>query len=143
MTDQAKSTELVHRVRIDATPETVWTFWTDARRIVEWWGRTADVVAEPGGIFRVVMEEGPVMRGTFTELDPPARLTFTFGWEQNAAGEPLAPGSTTVEVSLRPDGSGTLLELRHTDMPATHAPDHERGWAYLLGERLASVAKDA
>jgi uncharacterized protein YndB with AHSA1/START domain len=80
------------------------------------------------------------MRGVFTELDPPRRLAFTFGWEHNAPGEPLAPGSTRVEVTLTADDGETVLLLRHFEMPATHAPDHEKGWNYFVGERLVAAA---
>jgi uncharacterized protein YndB with AHSA1/START domain len=127
-------------VRIAASPETVWAFWTEPARLAEWWGPDAEVVAEPGGIFRVVMEAGPVMRGTFTELDPPHRLVFTFGWEQNAPGQPLAPGSTRVEVTMTPDAGETVVELRHSDMPVTHAADHEKGWTHYFGECLVAAA---
>ena len=127
-------------VRIAATPATVWQFWTDAELLVEWWGVDAEVVAEPGGRYRVVMAGGQVIAGAFTELDPPNRLVFTFGREDTAPGEPLAPGSTSVEVTFVPDGEGTVLTLRHTAMPAAHAADHQKGWAYLLGERLVAAA---
>ena len=144
MTDTASPTTTIEqRVRIAASPETVWTFWTDPSRLAEWWGTAAEVEPEPGGRYRVVMAEGPVMLGTFTELDPPHRLVFTFGWEQNAAGEPLAPGSTRVEVTLTPDGDGTDLLLRHLDMPITHAPDHEHGWKHVIGERMVALAAGA
>jgi uncharacterized protein YndB with AHSA1/START domain len=137
----AKTITIEQTVRIAASPETVWTFWTEPRRLAEWWGSDAEVVAEPGGLFRVLTENsGPVMRGTFVELDPPHRLVFTFGWEQNAPGEPLAPGSTRVEVTLTRDGAETVLVLRHFEMPATHAPDHEKGWSFFLGDRLVAAA---
>ncbi|MEX0664625.1 MAG: SRPBCC domain-containing protein [Acidimicrobiia bacterium] len=136
----AATTTIEQTVRIAASPETLWAFWTDPTRLAEWWGSEAEVVAEPGGVFRVVMESGPIMRGTFTELDPPNRLVFTFGWEQNAPGEPLAPGSTLVEVTLTPDDGETVLVLRHSEMPATHAADHEQGWQHFVGERLVAVA---
>jgi uncharacterized protein YndB with AHSA1/START domain len=141
VTDTSAGTITVEQtIRIAASPETVWTFWTDPQRLAEWWGVAAEVEAEPGGMFRVVMESGPVMRGTFTELDPPHRLVFTFGWEHNAPGEPLAPGSTRVEVTMQPEESGTVLVLRHFDLPAVHAPDHEKGWSYFVGERLVAAA---
>jgi uncharacterized protein YndB with AHSA1/START domain len=133
-------TTVEQTVRIAASPETVWSFWTEPERLCEWWGVDAEVVAEHGGLYRVVMENGPVMRGTFAELDPPHRLVFTFGWEQNAPGEALAPGSTRVEVTLTPDGSETVLVLRHSEMPTTHAADHEKGWSYFVGERLVAAA---
>jgi uncharacterized protein YndB with AHSA1/START domain len=144
LTDTADQTVTIEQTtRIAASPATVWTFWTQPERVTEWLGVTADVVAEPGGTFRVAMENGVTMRGEFTELDPPRRLAFTFGWEQNLPGEPLAPGSTLVEVTLTPDDDGTVLVLRHFDMPATHAADHEKGWSHLVGDRLAAAVASA
>jgi uncharacterized protein YndB with AHSA1/START domain len=87
VTETADQTVTIEQtVRIGASPATVWRFWTEPELLVEWWGVDADVVAEPGGHYRVVMENGPVARGTFTELDPPRRLVFTFGWEQTPPG---------------------------------------------------------
>lgn len=129
------------RTRIAASPETVWSFWTDPKLVCEWWGTDAEIVAEPGGLFRVEMGDGPVMRGEFSELDPPKRLVFTFGWEHNAPGEPLAPGSTRVEVTLTPDEGDTVLVLRHSEMPGSHAADHIKGWTHFIGERLVEAVE--
>jgi uncharacterized protein YndB with AHSA1/START domain len=137
VTDAPTATTTVERtLRIAARPDVVWSFWTDPTRIVEWWGRPSDVDVRPGGALRVELDNGATAVGTFTVLEPPRRLVFTFGWEQFASGEPLCPGSTSVEVTLTPDGDGTVLVLRHSDMPVTHAADHERGWTYYLEERL-------
>jgi uncharacterized protein YndB with AHSA1/START domain len=135
----SETTTIEQTVRIAASPETVWEFWTDPARLAEWWGHAAEVELEPGGLFRVAMDSGPVMRGSFITLDPPYRLEFTFGWEQNAGG-PLAPGSTRVEVTLTPEGNETVLVLRHLDMPITHAADHEKGWGVCVGDRLVAAA---
>ena len=141
MTDTAGDTVTIEQtVRIAASPATVWTFWTQPERVAEWWGSGAEVVAAPGGVFRVVMDNGVAMRGEFTELDPPHRLAFTFGWEQDLPAGPLPPGSTRVEVTLTPDQDETVLVLRHFDMPVTHAAEHEKGWSFFVGERLVAVA---
>ncbi len=143
MTDTAGAlTTIEQTVRIAARPETIWSYWTDPDRLAEWWGGEAEVALVPGGLLRVVMESGPVMRGTFVELDPPRRLVFTFGWEQNE-GQPLAPGSTRVEVTITPDGDDAVVELRHFEMPTTHAADHEKGWRHFLGERLPAAVASA
>ena len=141
MTEAPSETVTIEQiVRIAAPPETVWRFWTEPHRLVQWWATAAEVVAEPGGLFRVVVGGGPVMRGTFLELEPPRRLVFTFGWESIAPAGPLPPGSTRVEVTLTPDEDGTVLVLRHFDLPAHHASDHRRGWAYFVGGRLPAAA---
>jgi uncharacterized protein YndB with AHSA1/START domain len=141
MTDTTMRT-IEQRVRIAASPATVWSFWTDAQRLVEWWGSIAEVEPQPGGIFRIVMGDGgPVMRGEYVELEPHTRLVFSFGWEQNAPGEAMAPGSSTVEVTLTADGDDTELLLRHSQVPAAFAPEHAQGWEHYVGELLpAAVA---
>jgi len=127
-------------VHIAAPPETVWSFWTEPSRLNEWWATDAEVIAEPGGLFRVVVEGGHVMRGTFLELDPPHRLVFTLGWEGDTPAGPLPPGSTRVEVTLTPAEGGTMLVLRHFDVPAIQVPDHRQGWRQFVGDRLAAAA---
>jgi uncharacterized protein YndB with AHSA1/START domain len=135
----ADLTTIEQTVDIDAPPETVWEYWIDPKLLTEWWGIEADVEPALGGSFRVVMESGPIARGEYTELDRPNRLVFTFGWEGNEPGQPLAPGSTRVEVTLTPKGNGTHLVLRH-ELPSTHAADHSKGWALFVGERLRAAA---
>jgi uncharacterized protein YndB with AHSA1/START domain len=135
---------------IAASPETLWWLWTRPEGLRLWWG-AAEVHPEPGGLIRVAIgashlpapEEstGPVMRGRFVELDPPHRLVFSFGWESDPPAGPMPPKSTTVEVTLTPRGDGTLLLLRHLDLPPVQAPDHSSGWAHYLGV-LADSAID-
>ncbi|HEY4376600.1 MAG TPA: SRPBCC domain-containing protein [Acidimicrobiales bacterium] len=141
MTDTAIATTVIEQTtHIAASPETVWKFWTDPQAMTEWMGTATDLDAQPGGPFRVEMDNGHTFSGRFTEVDAPRRLVFTFGWEGNEPGTPLAPESTTVEVELTADGDGTLLVLRHLDMPTTHEADHIKGWTFLVGERLVAAA---
>ena len=138
MTEKPQTLHTVEqRVRIAASPETVWSFWTDPARLCEWWGTRAEVEPRPGGMFRVVMDnDGPVMSGTYLTLEPFTRLVFTFGWEGNPMGDALAPGSTQVEVTLTAVNGDTDLVVVHRQVPAAHADEHAKGWALFVGERL-------
>jgi len=129
------------RVRIAAPPEAVWRFWTDPQKLCEWWGSAAEVEPHQGGIFRVEMSpDGPVMRGEYLELEPHNRLVFSFGWENNAAGEPMAPGSTRVEVTLTAVGDETDVHLVHRGLPTEQIEPHSEGWQLFVGERLVAAA---
>jgi len=128
--------------RIAASPETVWRFWTEPERLSQWWGASAEIEPEPGGRFRVVMADGPVMIGEFVEVEPPHRLSFSFGWDGNPPGA-LSPGSSLVEVELTASDGDTVVTLRHSNVPATHVEDHTRGWAYFIGERLGAAVTAA
>jgi uncharacterized protein YndB with AHSA1/START domain len=133
---EATST-LEHEIRIAATPETVFAYFTDPTRMVRWMGNKATLDPRPGGVFRVdfVREIGQVAaRGEFVEVVPYERLVFTWGIDLDAFGVP--PASTRVEVSLVPDGDATLVRLVHTELPRTAVKFHDAGWGHYL-ERLA------
>jgi uncharacterized protein YndB with AHSA1/START domain len=129
-----------HEIRIDARPETVFAFFTDPAKIVRWMGNEATLDPRAGGICRVnmVRKIGQAAAcGEFVEVVPYSRVVFTWGWEGALFGVP--PASTRVEVSLVPDGGGTLVRLVHSDLPEHAVEVHEAGWEHYL-ERLAVSA---
>jgi uncharacterized protein YndB with AHSA1/START domain len=133
-----ESTEAVEReIRIDAAPETVFAFFTDPQLLLRWKGIDATLEPEPGGVYRVVMNARHTVLGRFVEIDRPRRLVFTWGM---VGEDPLvAPGASTVEVTLIADGEGTLLRLVHRDLPEPAREQHARGWEHFL-ERLRVAA---
>jgi uncharacterized protein YndB with AHSA1/START domain len=150
-----------HEVRIAARQETVFRYFTDPARMVEWFGAEAILDPRPGGICRITFASSPrafatlvplanpqataplapeplVMSGRFVEVEPYHRLVFTWGWEQRFMAVP--PQSTLVTVMLEPDGdAGTILRVVHGRLPETSKAFHVMGWEhYLL--RLAGAA---
>jgi uncharacterized protein YndB with AHSA1/START domain len=128
-------------LHIDARPETVWRYWTDPERMCDWWGATAELDPRPGGVCIVEMGGGGVMRGEFVEVVPHERIVFSFGWERSESGPDIAPGSTRVEVTLTPDGDGTILALRHTGLPVALSAEHRAGWAHFLPLLASAVSR--
>jgi uncharacterized protein YndB with AHSA1/START domain len=129
-------TQAIEReVRVDAAPETVFEFFTDPEKMVRWKGSAATLDPRPGGVYRV--EIGPYAAlGEYVEIDPPNRVVFTWGWE---GGAPTPAGSSTVEITLTPDGDGTIVRLVHTGLPAESIEAHSHGWDLYM-PRLAIVA---
>ncbi len=124
-------------VRISASPETIFPFLTDPERIVRWKGTEAMLDPRPGGIYRVNVAGKHMARGEFVEIKPNSKVVFTWGWEGN---DDVPPGSSTVEVSLIPDGDETTVRLRHTDLPTKEsAAEHTMGWDHYMG-RLVIAA---
>ena len=130
-------------LRIRARPETVWRYWTDPRRMCEWWGATAELDPRRGGICRVEMSSGGVMRGEFLELIPYERIVFSFGWEAAEGAPPIAPASTRVEVTLAEAAGDTIMTLRHSGIPASHADEHDAGWGHFLPLLAAAAGAGA
>ena len=77
-------------VRIDATPEDIFPFFTDASKMVRWKGRSASLDPRPGGIYRVDMNGTNIARGEYVEVTPNSRVVFSWGWEGEDSA--VAPG---------------------------------------------------
>jgi len=130
-TDAMAADALDYDVHIAASPGTVWRFWTDPDHLVRWMGKIATLEPKTGGRFRLDYGQGDVASGQVLEADPPRRLVFTWGWEN--PDDPIQPGTSTVEVTLEPDGDGTRLLLRHSGLDAASRQGHDEGWQYFLG----------
>jgi uncharacterized protein YndB with AHSA1/START domain len=129
--------ELVREIVVDASPETIWPFLVEPDKHLEWLGTVADIDPRPGGVYRVLLGGQFQSAGEYVEVVPHEKVVFTFGWEQE--GNPIRPGSTTVEITLQPEGSKTRVRLAHRGLPDDAIGDHSHGWEHYLG-RLAIAA---
>lgn len=134
--ETANATEV--EVRIAASPETVFDFFTDPDKMIQWMGRSAELDPRPGGALRCDINSDAVASGEYVEIDRPRRVVFTWGWE--GEDSVTAPGSSTVEVLCEPDGDGTHLRLLHRGLPSPESAEkHSHGWRHYT-ERLAAAA---
>lgn len=137
MTTQPDTEEAVKEIRVSARPETIFPFFTDPTRMVQWKGISAQLDARPGGIYRVNVTGKDVARGEYVEVTPYSKVVFTWGWEEE--GSPLPPGASTIEVTLTPDGEETVVRLRHYGLTEEQKKSHLEGWEHYM-PRLEVVA---
>src|SRR3954471_8803122 len=127
-------------VRIDASPEVVFAYFTDPDRMARWMGVEHKLDPVPGGVFHVDVNGRDVAIGEYVEVDPPRRAVFTWGWQGRAD---LPPGSTTVEVDLVSDGAGTVVHFAHHGLPGGPSDPHVAGWTHYLGRlEVAGCGRD-
>ena len=101
-------------------------------------GIEARIDPRPGGAFRLEVDGEHIGIGRVRELDPPHCIVMTWGWEGNPS---VPPDSSTIEITLAAEGSGTLLRLRQNGLPNDEERvSHGRGWRVYLS-RLADLAK--
>ena len=134
----SETEDIIREVRIEAPPHEVFPFFTDPAKMVLWKAVEASLDPRPGGIFWINVTGHDIARGEYVEIDPPRRVVFTFGWESGSSLEP--PGSTTVEITLAPDGDGTLLRLVHRGVPDEVRAGSTEGWDHYL-QRLVIAAE--
>jgi uncharacterized protein YndB with AHSA1/START domain len=113
----AGACEIVLRRVFDAPRELMWQVWTDPRHTDQWWGprgftnTTHEHDLRVGGLWRHTMH-GPdgtayPNRHQFVEIDPPARLVYTHGWDA-PDGELCRASVTFTDLG----GNRTQVEMR-------------------------------
>lgn len=125
---------------INASPATVFSFFESTERWLLWQGVEGTIELRPGGLFRLNVSGDGFASGRVVEVIRDQRLIFTWGWEKSDM--PVPPGSSTVEIELVPDGSGTLLRLTHTGLPPDFVDLHRQGWELYVG-KLQALAGEA
>jgi len=124
---------LPHRLErtllIHARPSTVFRFFTDSARWASWWGTGSSIDPTPGGQLRIRYPNGIEARGEVLDIQPPSRLTFTYGY---VSGTPIAQGASLVTIVLTSEGDHTRLTLTHAFDDAAVRDEHVQGWRYQL-----------
>jgi len=140
VTAEVRTEPIVHERHIEASPETVFAFFTDPEKLTRWLADEATLDPRRGGVCHQIHigQDGKrySMRGEFVEVSPPERVVFTWGFENEDMD--LRPGASTVEVTLEPRDAGTWLTLVHRDLPESERGDHDAGWGTML-DRLATA----
>ncbi len=114
--------------------------WIDPARAALWWGprgfvtRFCAMDPRPGGAYRQGLRapDGTeyIRRGVFQEIVAPARLVFTYGWEQPDGSVSF---DTLVRLRFTEESGGTRLLLRQAPFPGAAARDsHRDGWSSCL-----------
>ena len=124
-------------VLVKASPETIFDFFTDPEKMTRWKGTRAELDPRPGGIYSVDVTPQAHARGQYVEIDPPRRVVFTWGWDGD---ESVPPGSSTVEITLEPQGEATLVKLVHSDLPEGKRDLHREGWEHFVSRLTIAAA---
>ncbi len=123
--------DIVHLVRIRATPERVYQALTDAQDIRQWWTREAELDARVGGRGEFRFYDGKVVTQVRIEALEPSRHV---AWRTTNSGAPGEWKDTTISFELRAEGDETVLRFAHRGF----AQESEgfalvsTGWAYYL-----------
>ena len=116
-------------ITIEAPRETVFSFFTDTARWAAWWGQGSTIDAKPGGRVHIVHPNQVEVGGEVVAIEPPALITFTYGYE--GAG-PIPPGGSIVTIRLDVAGAGTRLHLTHAFSDLAQRDQHVQGWRFQL-----------
>jgi uncharacterized protein YndB with AHSA1/START domain len=105
---------------IPATPEEVYSTWMDSNGHGAMTGSPARIESIPGASFDAW--DGYIT-GVNLELEPGRRILQSWRTVEFSPEE----ADSRLEVLLEPEGDGTQLTLRHTQLPE-HGQQYEDGW---------------
>ena len=126
--------------RFNAAPEKVYAAWADPQKLMQWFGPAsvkegsvkAEIDLRVGGSYRISFDANGQynqVAGVYREVVPNQRLVFTWAWHSTPERESL------VTISIKPEGSGSLITFHHAQFVDAKARDnHERGWTEFLGK---------
>jgi uncharacterized protein YndB with AHSA1/START domain len=132
-----------------ASRELVFQAWTDPEHLAHWPGpkgftATSDKFdCSPGGFYRTCLHapDGTDhwVRGTYLEVEPPARLVFTHAWE----GDDGNPGpETIVTVTFKDENGQTLMRFHQAIFTSLASRDgHGEGWNQSFDRLEAYLAE--
>ncbi|MEM7508553.1 MAG: SRPBCC domain-containing protein [Pseudomonadota bacterium] len=120
--------------RIPGSARLFWRLWTDPDHVRRWWGpgdahtTACQIDLRVGGAWRIEFTSASygdkVLEGTYTALDEPHRLSFTWAWEENG----VAGHRSLVTVSFEDAGADCILRVHHSGLTSQQAESHPIGW---------------
>jgi uncharacterized protein YndB with AHSA1/START domain len=135
MTAQPSELALQMKRVINAPRLLVFNALTEPDELAKWWGPSGftapsvEVDLRVGGSYRITMQppDGDLfhLSGEFREVDPPARLAYTFRWEEPDPDD----RETVVTLSLSDLGESTeLIFIQRAFATEGRRALHEQGW---------------
>jgi uncharacterized protein YndB with AHSA1/START domain len=121
----------------NAPIERVYDAWTSEDVLRRWWRTERDWTADAqidlrvGGAVRVVMRDPATGQeigggGLYTEVEPPARLAFTWLWDGQTT-------RTLIEIDFSERDGVTTVIFTHRDLWDEQAVrEHEDGWTRMF-----------
>ncbi|PLR66416.1 MULTISPECIES: SRPBCC family protein [Bacillaceae] len=128
-----KQTETLRKeIYIECSPETLFSFFINPEKMVQWMGRQILLEPKIHGKYRIDIDGENIALGEYKEIVPNEKVVMTWGWE---GSDVMPPGSSTVEFILQREDKGTRLYLNHYDIPVEKVDSNNRGWTHYL-ERI-------
>jgi|APSaa5957512535_1039671.scaffolds.fasta_scaffold168360_2 activator of HSP90 ATPase len=106
---------------LPATPKSVYNAWLDGEQHGEMTQSPASASTEVAGIFTA---HGGYINGINLELEDARRILQTWRTSEFADTDP----DSSIEITFDEVPNGTLLTLKHWNIPVGQAEGYESGW---------------
>ena len=114
MTNPSFPTASISSVVIEAEPETVFKYFSDSERWASWWGKGFTIEPRVGGRVFILHPGGVEVSGEVTDVEPPQRIAFTYGY---ATGIASLAETSLVTIVLNARGVGPRASTYRMRLP--------------------------
>lgn len=119
-----KNNILHKEIWIKATVDQVFACFTEEKAMLSWHGKEVEVNPVPGGIYKVVFEDGTTILGEYKEVRPFDKVVYSANY--NGV-------DSLITINFIPKDGGTLIQLQQEFDPQQDTSSFDHGWDYFLG----------
>jgi uncharacterized protein YndB with AHSA1/START domain len=81
--NQTNNEIIIKEIFIEARPETLFSFFIDADKMVRWMGRQILLEPKIGGKYRIDVNGSDIAMGEYVEIVPYEKIVMSWGWEKS------------------------------------------------------------
>jgi len=138
---------------LDAPRDLVWHAWSNPEVLVLWMGPVewpavrASCDFRVGGAWRICLRSPTTgdelwQGGIYREIEAPARLVFTFRWDESHEDGPPVDTLVTVDLTETADGK-TIMDFTHEGLKSEQSlTGHRHGWTSTADRLEAWLANN-
>lgn len=115
---------ILHKeIWIKSSIEKVFDCFTKSEAMLAWHGKEIELNPVPGGIYKVVFEDGTVILGTYKEVIPHKRVVYTASYGNV---------DSLIEIDFAEEKDGVRIKLKQTFALDQNISSFQGGWDYFL-----------
>lgn len=118
------SNSLKKEIFIKATVSEVYDCFTKEEAMLTWHGKEVELNPVPGGVYKVVFEDGTIILGKYLEVVPNKRVVYTAKYGNV---------DSLIEIKFKEESDGTRIILNQEFSPGQDTSSFNYGWDYFLG----------
>lgn len=117
------SNVLKKEIWIAASLDRVFNAFTKAEAMLAWHGKEVEVDPVPGGIYKVVFEDGTVINGSFISVEPLKSVEYSARYGQV---------DSLVKIRFIEENGGVTVKIRQEFTAEQDTSSFDHGWNYFL-----------
>lgn len=118
------SNTLYKEIWINSPINKVFDCFTKSEAMLQWHGKEIELNPVPGGIYRVVFEDGTIILGEYKEVEQDKRVVYTAKYGNV---------ESVIEINFISEKGGTKIKLKQEFAPDQDTSAYSGGWDYFLG----------